>query len=263
MADLEYRIRQHTDVYRQLRTAKGSLHLTTSTNDTNPPTDQEKDVVEKDSDSSSRTRPLTSNGATFRQRRLIRTSQLNCSRKASQKHATVRCCCVMSRIYQPCVLCLGKNNYLLPVDPEGMTIQERIALVDRGFHPVLSMPHDIPLSAHVDSLLKSGDWRPPPPPVVTRVPGRRGSKPVDADADPNASLATKKKSVKRKSKSTSTATPDDPAAIDATTGNKLDRRKANMKRRKRNAIPNETLDEDSLASAFPSSPFAPGEIISI
>ena len=245
VADLEYRIRQHTDVYRQLRAAKGSVHLANDNGGVHDHTSEKE--MEASSDSSCRTRPLTSNGGTFRQRRLIRTSQLNASRKAS-KHSTVRCCCVISRIYQPCVLCNGKNNYLLPVDPDGMTIKERIGLVDRGFHPVLSMAQEIPLSAHVDSLLKSGDWRPPP--VLSRVNNRRGSKPEDSET------SIKKKSVKRKSKSMS-ATLNDAEVTDSNTGSKLDRRKANMKRRKRSTISNDTPDDDS-GSAFPSSPYAPG-----
>lgn len=244
VADLEYRIRQHTDVYRQLRATKGTVHLANDNGSIHDLTSEKE--TESSSESSCRTRPLISNGS-FRQRRLIRTSQLNASRKAS-KHSTVRCCCVISRIYQPCVLCNGKNNYLLPVDPDGMTIKERIGLVDRGFHPVLSMTQEIPLSAHVDSLLKSGDWRPPA--VLSRVNNRRGSKPEDSET------SIKKKSVKRKSKSMSTSL-NDTEVTDNNTGSKLDRRKTNLKRRKRNTISNDTPDDDS-GSAFPSSPYGAG-----
>ena len=207
VSDLEYRIRQHTDVYRQLRAAKGALHFvgangltgpTSSNSGSSTPTasssssasavKESNNTEDEASDgganctSSSRTRPLVtgsgppgkgSSSSGFRHRRLIRASQVTAGngRKPSRPHtSTVRCCCVMSRICHPCVLCNGKNNYLLPVDPDGMTLRERIGLVDRGFHPVLSLPQDVPLSAHVDSLLKSGDWRPPPPPVSTPAP---------------------------------------------------------------------------------------------
>jgi len=133
-----------------------------------------------------------------------------------------------------------------------MTIKERIGLVDRGFHPVLSMAQDIPLSAHVDSLLKSGDWRPPA--VLSRVNNRRGSKPEDSET------SIKKKSIKRKSKSIS-ATPNDAEAADMSTGSKLDRRKTTTKRRKRNTISNDTPDDDS-GSAFPSSPYVDSASVS-
>lgn len=124
----------------------------------------------------------------------------------------------------------GKNNYLLPVDPDGMTVKERIGLVERGFHPVLSMPQDVPIGSHVDSLLKSGDWRTPPAPAAptSSASGRRNPK---SAADGESAAAVKKRTVKRKhSKSTVSNHNDDDQPT--TPASKLDRRKA-LKRRKR------------------------------
>lgn len=288
VSDLEYRIRQHTDVYRQLRAAKGPVQfatangLTTSTSSSpvkSEPSSCSADTAEAEAtasspSSSSRTRPLVSMAGTsgsnsgsnnnnsagggFRHRRLIRASQIaaGSGRKPSRHSSTVRCCCVMSRIYTPCVLCNGKNNYLLPVDPDGMTLRERIGLTDRGFHPVLSLPQDIPLSAHVDSLLKSGDWRPPPPPTSHQhVPrgnlnSRRSSLKATQEDDSLlvAGSAKRKSNNKRKTKAIDGGSED----------GKLDRRKALMKRRKRSALSTDVQDEDS--ASFPSSPYDTGSV---
>lgn len=283
MSDLEYRIRQHTDVYRQLRAAKGPVQFapangltgsatpTTSPVKTEPgscsPDGADADATASLPSSSSRTRPLVSMAGTsgssssssggFRHRRLIRASQIQAGsgRKPSRHSSTVRCCCVMSRIYTPCVLCNGKNNYLLPVDPDGMTLRERIGLTDRGFHPVLSLPQDIPLSAHVDSLLKSGDWRPPPPPTSSshqtprgNINNRRSSSKATQEDDALLLPAKRKSNNKRKSK----------AADGVSEDGKFDRRKALMKRRKRSALSTDVQDEDS--ASFPSSPYDTGSV---
>ena len=201
---------------------------------------------------------MTCNG-TFRKRRLVRTSLLTApnapagSRKIP-RHSTVRCCCVLSRIYNPCVLCGGKNNYLLPVDPDGMTIKERIGLIDRGFHPVLSLPQDIPLSAHVDSLLKSGDWRTPTSSQVTSgtntTTGRRGVK--TGGMDEEATPVTKKRTFKRKHSKSSV---HDEFSEQTAGSSKLDRRKT-LKRRKRTATSGDVAsvnEMDDSGSGFPPS----------
>lgn len=280
VSDLEYRIRQHTDVYRQLRAAKGPVQfappngLTTNASTSPSKADQICDDAAEPTEacsSSSRTRPLVntsggggggtsgSGGNGFRHRRLIKASQITAGsgRKPSRHSSTVRCCCVMSRIYTPCVLCNGKNNYLLPVDPDGMTLRERIGLTDRGFHPVLSLPQDIPLSAHVDSLLKSGDWRPPPPPTTSSASStprgnvnnrRASSKPTQEGDDALPGSALKRKTNNKRKKTVDGGSED----------GKLDRRKALLKRRKRSALPTDALDEDS--ASFPSSPYDTGSV---
>lgn len=268
VSDLEYRIRQHTDVYRQLRAAKGPVHfaspppnglLSTAASSSSPNGSpvKDEDAEAGCSLSSSRTRPLvTSSGSGFRHRRLIKASQhgAGSARRPSRgaHGSTVRCCCVMSRIYHPCVLCNGKNNYLLPVDPDGMTLGERIGLTDRGFHPVLSLPQDAPLGAHVDSLLKSGDWRPPPPPSapapsVSKPLRRSSSKPgEDADGGPGGGSAKRRQPGNNKRKKSEMSLEE----------SKAERRKALLKRRKRAALSSDALDEDS--ASFPSSPFGDG-----
>lgn len=275
VSDLEYRIRQHTDVYRQLRAAKGAVHFASADGVPRPSTSSAcsptKQAEADDSDaeaccSSSRTRPLASGGqsaSAFRRRRLIRATQAQSGRKASRlASSTVRCCCVMSRICNPCVLCNGKNNYLLPVDPDGMTVRERVALTDRGFHPVLSLDQDIPLGAHVDSLLKSGDWKPPPPPVSSTsqaasgrpsLASRRSSSKLQPDDD--AGSVASGHSVKRKVPPNGTGKRKKGADEESAVSLK-ERRKSLTKRRKKHLPSTDALDEDS--QSYPSSPFGDG-----
>lgn len=265
MADLEYRIRQHTDVYRQLRASKGAVVLDAAGGAGGL---QKAELCDQEAESevcsSSRTRPCS---GTFRKRRLIRAAAVLSAAPAGSRragrHSTVRCCCVQSRIYNPCVLCGGKSNYLLPVDPDAMTVSERVGLVDRGFHPVLSLPHDIPLSAHVDSLLKSADWRTPTPAALVSN-NRRGSKP---GAEDDTVPVPKKKSLKRKQK-TSVSNNGERLEVTgnggaATASGKLERRKALLKRRKRTTLSTEPIDDDSGSAFNPSSPCVSAETASM
>ncbi|XP_075547713.1 non-specific lethal 1 [Dermacentor variabilis] len=57
----------------------------------------------------------------------------------------------------PCLVCGGRYNSVRPLDAELMTRQEKVALLDPGFHPVLSFPADIPLKLHFEMLLRTGE----------------------------------------------------------------------------------------------------------
>lgn len=57
----------------------------------------------------------------------------------------------------PCLVCGGRYNSVRPLDAELMTRQEKVALLDPGFHPVLSFPSDIPLKLHFEMLLRTGE----------------------------------------------------------------------------------------------------------
>lgn len=57
----------------------------------------------------------------------------------------------------PCLVCGGRYNSVRPLDAELMTRQEKAALLDPGFHAVLSFPSDIPLNLHFEMLLRTGE----------------------------------------------------------------------------------------------------------
>lgn len=187
VADLEFRIRQQTDLCRQLRRAKGDVRLEGQ----DPPHHADDDdkteakpnglVLSELLPGCARTRALA---AGFRKRKVvIATSALVSARKSARLSATVQCPCrsvcgtspggadvaapsadsgamVDAPILPPlapCLICSGRYNSVRPLDSELMTRQEKAALLDPGFHPVLSFPADIPLKLHFEMLLRTGE----------------------------------------------------------------------------------------------------------
>lgn len=55
-----------------------------------------------------------------------------------------------------CAICTGRSHVVQTLDAEAQSLPERLAILDPSFHPVLSFPHDIPLCAQLESVLKSG-----------------------------------------------------------------------------------------------------------
>jgi len=159
VSDLEYRIRQQSDLYRQLRSLKGTVTLY------DPPSSDSRHTVNETlandgprKASSSSEPNVDCNGLLLtaadsatcraarclairpcRRRRLVRphgdTVRLLCHRR-SQSLSTVRCTSCHPPA-TPCALCAGKHNYTLPLGPQ-LPALERTALLDPAFHPVLS-----------------------------------------------------------------------------------------------------------------------------
>lgn len=86
---------------------------------------------------SARTRPMNKTG--FRKRKLIQTTGLHAFSKKAGRPSNIRCGCVEPMV--PCALCTGRTDPTFPRDmPEQLTVPERIALLDPGYHPVISFP---------------------------------------------------------------------------------------------------------------------------
>ncbi|XP_050746915.1 KAT8 regulatory NSL complex subunit 1-like [Gymnogyps californianus] len=225
ISDLEYRIRQQTDIYKRLRAAKGpvvlggdqqpgdlmkkqgrlgSVSLVTSKKNkwlSPSPLSQElssymvfgKPYVSKSflhphhlrtssSSSSSligvnveerfgkrnplylvavsdntcvaaRIRPVCK----FKKRELVRAASVSHFSKEGEwkfccplKPLTVKCSCEWPN---SCILCSCKAS-VQTIDPNTMSLEERIALLDPGFHPILSLSHGNPLHLHFETLLR-------------------------------------------------------------------------------------------------------------
>ncbi|KAL8599829.1 hypothetical protein ACOMHN_027636 [Nucella lapillus] len=98
----------------------------------------------------------------LRKRQLVRTSALEGPKSAkAAKLSWVKCRCHSAAT--PCVLCCRKERRLQGVDPHFMSFQERVAIMDSAFHPVLSFHEEVPLSVHFEGLLRSGEWQNKPP----------------------------------------------------------------------------------------------------
>uniref|UniRef100_A0A1B6D0U1 PEHE domain-containing protein n=1 Tax=Clastoptera arizonana TaxID=38151 RepID=A0A1B6D0U1_9HEMI len=169
ISDLEYRIRQHTEINRQIRTAKGGVVLgvedqkNTSDNSvvvngyhgTLPGASVRSDDAECE-DSVSRTRPLIR--SSFRKRKLLQTHGLHLVSKKAARPTTLRCGC------QPpiptCALCTGRQDPTQPREQLSLlTVNERIASIDPSYHSVLSFPSDVSQSIHFDALMKTSNWQ--------------------------------------------------------------------------------------------------------
>ncbi|KAJ6655071.1 hypothetical protein lerEdw1_005975 [Lerista edwardsae] len=91
----------------------------------------------------------------YRKRRLVRVNTVSHLSRKPQKPLTMRCSCELPN---SCILCDCKAS-IQTIDPETMSLEERVALLDSGFHPILSFSHGNPLHLHFDALLRE-DHRP-------------------------------------------------------------------------------------------------------
>jgi len=163
VSDLEYRIRQQSELYRQLRSLKGAVTLhdplptaAESVHSVNerPVSDSSykissssgvsEEAVECNSVSAMTVDSTTCRAARClpirpcRRRRLLRPpgdARLSTHRKATSL-STVRCTSCHPPA-TPCALCAGKYNNVVSVGTNLPSL-ERIALLDAAFHPVLS-----------------------------------------------------------------------------------------------------------------------------
>ncbi|KAJ9601111.1 hypothetical protein L9F63_000746 [Diploptera punctata] len=189
ISDLEYRIRQHNEIHRQIRAAKGPVtlgeHVSTSSSALMPAVTRNNHMVvngfhgllpgggtsgKPGSDevvngnlqsgcgptmSCARVRPLVR--STFRKRKLLQTSGLHLVSKKAARASTVRCGC---RLPLPtCALCTGRSDPMVPQQPDLLTVPERIALLNPTFHPVLSFPEEVHESVHYDAIMKTTEWQ--------------------------------------------------------------------------------------------------------
>ncbi|GAB6019371.1 hypothetical protein CHUAL_000959 [Chamberlinius hualienensis] len=160
VADLEYKIRQAGEVYRQLRTMKepllddkmiNSCSNGEESSQVNGLVSAARSQQPNGGSGSSRTCPLR----TLRKRKLIKMSVLpQLSRKAARL-CNVQCTCTSySRI---CNICCGRVNHVQSWNVENMDLSERMAYLDPSFHQVLSFRQDIPLTHHFEAILSGGD----------------------------------------------------------------------------------------------------------
>ncbi|XP_069815354.1 KAT8 regulatory NSL complex subunit 1-like isoform X2 [Dendropsophus ebraccatus] len=93
-----------------------------------------------------RTRPLRGH----KKRRLVRSSEVSSLSRKPQKQLSARCDCEPPTT---CILC-GCKTYVKTTHPSTMTLNERLAVADPCYHPILSFPYDTHLNLHFEALLK-------------------------------------------------------------------------------------------------------------
>lgn len=157
--ELEYKIRQHTDLQRQVRSSKGVIQFIGEPRGyTGPlPGDSvQTQVDEQEVESCSRTRPL--DRSVFRKRKLLQMHNLHTAATKAAKPADIRCGCQWP--VTGCAVCTGRAVATQPLPPScTLAPRERLALVDPGYHPVLSDINDVSPSIHYAAIAKNPSWQ--------------------------------------------------------------------------------------------------------
>ncbi|XP_019329014.1 PREDICTED: KAT8 regulatory NSL complex subunit 1-like isoform X2 [Aptenodytes forsteri] len=86
----------------------------------------------------------------YKKRTLVRATSVSHFSRKLLKPLTVKCSCEWPN---SCILCSCKAS-VQTIDPDTMSLEERIALLDSGFHPILSLSHGNPLHLHFETLLR-------------------------------------------------------------------------------------------------------------
>ncbi|XP_023196393.1 KAT8 regulatory NSL complex subunit 1 isoform X3 [Xiphophorus maculatus] len=176
ISDLEYRIRQQTDIYRQIRASKdvGAERLDNTSPAHITGTEQGpwkgqngqpvNGVLSRMADSAdgklqptydgtcvaARTRPLVG----CRRRRLIQPNTVTNLNGKTPRSSCTQCNC---RVNPSCVMCGGwptpreEPQYELPT-------LERLSRLDLGVHPILSFPDDVSVGLRLQQVMKS-QWQ--------------------------------------------------------------------------------------------------------
>ena len=176
VSDLEYKIRQHTELYRAQRASKGPVLLgeevvlvKPSTNLSDPaalslpsprlyarsPSLGEVGGETSDEEATmtcSRVRPVKR----VRRRKVVDTYGLHHRVAKAARLSTVACGCLHPE--QWCVLCLGRRSHTLALDRSVQSRLEGAALLDHSYHAVLSDKVETPLSLALMESIASRRW---------------------------------------------------------------------------------------------------------
>ncbi|CAH2047480.1 unnamed protein product, partial [Iphiclides podalirius] len=148
--ELEYKIRQHNELHKQVREAKGPIELE------GEPVAYEGALPGDDKDipaTCARVRPLRRD--TFKKRKLLQMHNLHIATPKAAKPSDIKCSC--RQPLESCAVCTGRAEATQPQACSTLSAAQRLALVDPGYHPVLSDVRDISPSVHM-SALSSRAW---------------------------------------------------------------------------------------------------------
>ncbi|XP_046995389.1 KAT8 regulatory NSL complex subunit 1 [Schistocerca americana] len=181
ISDLEYRIRQHNDIHRQIRLTKDPMVLADvpfcAAGGAGPPlvvngyhgggsgagagagagSASLASQGKSEEQCCARVRPLARQPQ-LPKRKLLHVQGLHAASKRASRPATVRCACRPPATV--CALCTGRPD---PTQPRPLHAHlpaaERAAALDPAFHPVLSMPQDVKESIYYEGIMKTTEWQ--------------------------------------------------------------------------------------------------------
>ncbi|XP_039755093.1 KAT8 regulatory NSL complex subunit 1 [Pararge aegeria] len=145
--ELEYKIRQHNDLHRQVREAKGPVQF-----EGEP--EGYSGSLPGTEDSCARVRPLRRDA--FNKRKLLQMHNLHIATNKAAKPSDIKCSC-QYRV-ESCPVCTGRAEPTQPLPPfSTLAPAQRLALVDPAYHPVLSDIKDVSPDIHM-AALSSRPW---------------------------------------------------------------------------------------------------------
>lgn len=130
VSDLEFRIRQHGEIHRQLRSSKSALLPTPAPVTAAQIGTQTEDLTLR----AARCIPLPKLAAT--RHKIVRVSHAPSLGQKAHRPVMVRCQCLQS--VRQCAICAGHHHYAQPMDIQNLPRRDRIGQIDQGYHPVLS-----------------------------------------------------------------------------------------------------------------------------
>ncbi|KAM7359603.1 non-specific lethal 1 isoform 2-T6 [Cochliomyia hominivorax] len=149
ISDLEIKIRQHSELHQEILRSKGPVTCDNTTSTTEQDNDEE--LI-----GSCRTRGYVP--SLFRKRKLIQTTNIHTISKKAARPSTIKCGCQWP--LHPCALCTGRLDPTAPRDlPDTMMMSDRIALLDSGYHPVLSFRENVNNALHFEAIAKQPEWQ--------------------------------------------------------------------------------------------------------
>ncbi|XP_017141484.1 uncharacterized protein LOC108155281 isoform X4 [Drosophila miranda] len=153
MAELEGRKRQYRDLYMDLNHSKGAVELEQL--QVQQPANGYKEEPSSEYQCC-RARPLML--SKFRKRSLFQTTGIHAISKKAARPSNIKCGCQWPQI--PCALCTGRSDPTAPRESaEMMMPPNRVALLDPGYHPVLSFVTDVTQSVHFEAICRQSDWQ--------------------------------------------------------------------------------------------------------
>ncbi|XP_065361059.1 uncharacterized protein nsl1 isoform X2 [Calliphora vicina] len=151
ISDLEIKIRQHSELHQEIVRSKGMVTCGGQI-DTNTAAEQDSE----EQMGSCRTRGYVP--SLFRKRKLIQTTNIHTISKKAARPSTIKCGCQWP--LHPCALCTGRLDPTAPRDlPDTMMMSDRIALLDSGYHPVLSFRENVNNALHFEAIAKQPEWQ--------------------------------------------------------------------------------------------------------
>ncbi|XP_070143194.1 pneumococcal serine-rich repeat protein isoform X3 [Drosophila kikkawai] len=155
LADLEMKIRQYNDLHVELSHSKGEVRLEATVSQSASPANGLKEEPPSDM-LCSRARPLVL--SEFRKRKLFQTTNMHTISKKAARPSNIKCGCQWPQV--PCTLCTGRTDPTAPRElVETMMPANRVALIDAGYHPVLSFASDVSQSVHLEAVARQPDWQ--------------------------------------------------------------------------------------------------------